>query len=212
MIKLHLTLPLVVAAGVALAGCTTTSSGEPAPESGTTGTSAPAPPSSGDPGEEDLPFAGAPTVEHPLDTTTFQEDPCTVLTPAQGEQLNVGTAGQPIDATLGNACEWRNEETHGYVQIRFNDKSGIGLSGEYRANEQGKFAYFDPMEVDGYPAVSTDIVDRRKRGVCVVVVGVSDPVEFEIALQLSLDNVGLKDPCETAADVASMALQTMEEA
>jgi hypothetical protein len=206
-------LLIAVVAVALLAGCTTTSTGDPAPvdSSSDPGPSTSSTPSETDPGNEDLPFAGAPKVDNPLDTGTFQDDPCQSLTSSQSGELNVGPSGQPIEAPLGNACEWRNDETHGYVQITFNDDNPVGLSGEYRANEQGKFAYFDELEVDGYPAVSNDVVDRRPRGICVVVVGVSDEIGFVTSLQLSQANVGQTDPCDKAAEVAGMALQTMKQ-
>ena len=40
---------------------------------------------------------------------------------------------------------------------------------------------------------------------------VSDQVEFESAVQLSRANVGEKDPCEAAAEVAGIALRTVKQ-
>lgn len=202
---------LVSLLGVAvLAGCTTTSAGEPAP-----GESRPTPETTGsapssDPSEE-LPFAGAPKVDNPLDTTDFQQNPCTTFTSAQTNELNVDVDGEPLDAPLGRACQWSNDETRGYVQIRFNNKNPVGLSGEYKADQDGEFVFFDVLDpIEGYPAVSNDVVDRRPRGVCTVIVGVTDETAFEAVVQLSQANIGEKDPCKTAADVAGMALQTMK--
>jgi Protein of unknown function (DUF3558) len=206
----HALLAMLFVGSATLTGCTTTSSGDPAPEDSspatqtTESTPSPAP-------SADLPFAGAPKVDDPLDTTEFQQDPCTTFTSTQTTELNLDAAGEPVDSPLGNACEWNNAETRGNVQIRFNNKNPVGLSGEYQADQNGKFAFFDVLDpIEGYPAVSNDVVDRRPRGVCTVIVGVADDITFEAVVQLSAANIGEKDPCQTAADVAGMALQTMK--
>jgi Protein of unknown function (DUF3558) len=201
----------VLAGTMLLAGCTTTSSGDPAPASTPpdTGTGESGPPSTTESSE--VPFAGAPRITDQLDKTTFQQDPCRTFTPAQTKQLNVSATGHPIYSPLGKACEWTNEQTHGYAQIRFNDKNPYGLSGEYQANAQDKFVYFDELApIEGYPAVSNDIADHRKDGVCTVIVGVTDELTFETNLQLSDANVGKLNPCTKTAEVAGLALQTMK--
>jgi uncharacterized protein DUF3558 len=64
--------------------------------------------------------------------------------------------------------------------------------------------------IAGYPAVVTGNVDARAQGLCTVVVGVSDTIAFEVPITLSLANIGQKDPCESAAVVAGMALETIK--
>ena len=41
-------------------------------------------------------------------------------------------------------------------------------------------------------------------------VGLSDELSFEVDLRLPEDNIGKEDPCEAAAEVAAMAVQTMK--
>jgi hypothetical protein len=202
---------LVALLGLALTGCTTTSSGDPAPaDDRPTAEPTETAPSS-DP-EADLPYAGAPKIDDPLDTSDYQQDPCQTFTAAQTSELRLDASGKPVDAPLGNACEWDNDQTRGYVQIRFTNKNPVGLSGEYQADKNGEFAFFDVLDpIEGYPAVANDVTDRRPRGLCIVVVGVTDEVTFATVVQLSQANVGQKDPCDTAADVAGMALQTMKQ-
>ncbi|HEV7652128.1 MAG TPA: DUF3558 domain-containing protein [Actinophytocola sp.] len=196
--------------GLALTGCTTTSSGDPAPADSRSTSEPTEPAPSTDPAKE-LPYAGAPAVDNPLDTAEFQQDPCQTFTAAQAAELKLGTSGKPVDAPLGNACEWSNDQSRGYAQIRFKDKNPVGLSGEYQADQDDKFAYFDELDpIEGFPAVADDLTDRRQRGLCTVVVGVADDVTFATVVQLSQANIGQKDPCETAVDVAGMALQTMK--
>ena len=201
---------LVALLGLALAGCTTTSSGDPAPADDQPTSEPGESPSSAS--AADLPYAGAPKVDDPLDTTEYQQDPCRTFTAAQTSELRLDASGKPIDAPLGNACEWSSDQTRGYVQIRFKNKNPIGLSGEYQADKDGEFAFFDELDpIEGYPAVAIDVTDRRQRGLCSVVVGVADEVTFATVVQLSQANIGQKDPCDTAVDVAGMALQTMKQ-
>lgn len=193
---------------VLTSGCTTTSQGEPspAPTSSRPGTA----PESTEPSEE-LPTDGAPAVPNPLDTSTFQQNPCQMLTSAQSQELNVGTSGKPYDEALGKGCEWRNEDTQGSATLAFLDKDPRGLSALYRADKEGKWAYFEELpSIEGFPAVIRDIIDRRPEGSCSLVVGVSDEIAFGTVLQLSTANVGKKDPCAVGAQVAGMALQTMQ--
>lgn len=195
------------------AGCTTTSQGEPGPATDQPETTEPTGSSGTDqPDEGDLPSDGAPPVENPLDTTTFQQDPCLSLTAAQTKELNVPTSGKPYEEVLGNGCEWRNDETRGKTNVVFLDRDPRGLSALYKANKAGKWAYFEELSpIDGYPAITRDVVDDRDIGNCTVIVGVSDEIAFATILQLSEANVGKKDPCEVGVQVAGMALQTMKQ-
>lgn len=205
-------LVLVALVGVSvLPGCTTTSTGDPAPAGGVSETvQTPSSSVEDEPGE--LPFAGAPKVENPLDTTDFQQDPCRALTAAQSRELNVGSSGTPDEGALGNGCKWENTETRGKTIIAFLDDDPRGLSAEYDANEKRKWAYFEELPpIEGHPAVARDLQDDRDKGYCSIVVGVSDEVAFSTFLQLSLANRGNKDPCDVAAQVAGMALRTMKQ-
>jgi hypothetical protein len=200
---------VAVLLGVALVtGCTTASTGEPRPA---VEPSVPASRASAPSGTDSLPSDGAPKVDNPLDTTRFQQDPCLALTPAQLRLLNVGPAGEPDDAALGNACDWRNSETRGFAEIAFLERIPRGLSAAYKANNDGDWAFFvERPAIEGYPAVAYGGIDLRDSGECSVLVGVSDKLIFESAVRLSEGNVGRTDPCDKAAEVAGMALQTMK--
>jgi hypothetical protein len=194
-----------------VAGCTTTSRGDPAPatttEVSTVNSTAPSSE------EDDLPSHGAPKVDDPLDTTRFQQDPCLALTAEQAQdELNLPPQGEPEEIALGKGCEWFNPDTRGRVIIGFLTGNPRGLSGFYDAKQQGKYAYFNELPpIEGYPAIAIDIEDRRPRGICIVDVGVTDQFVFDVYLQLSQANVGNVEPCELAAEVAGKALRTMKE-
>jgi hypothetical protein len=117
----------VALVGLVLASaCTTASLGEPRPATETTATS-------GEP-----PFAGAPKVDDPLDTSRSEADPCRAL-----------TADQTRHVTLGTGCEWKNTESRGYAQIVSADGDQYGLSAAYQANEDGDWEYFEELPAPG---------------------------------------------------------------
>jgi hypothetical protein len=204
--------PMVGVLCLAITSCTTTSQGKAMPAATTkVSTSSSSSPTSG--GENDLPSHGAPKVEQPLDTTRYQQDPCSILTASQSQQdLNLPPGGKPEDIALGKGCEWFNPDTRGQVTIGLLTGNTRGLSSLYDANQRGKYPYFIELpSVEGYPAVASDVADRRPTGACIVVVGVTDQLVLDVALQLSLANVGKVKPCDKAAEVAGMAMQTMKE-
>jgi hypothetical protein len=195
-------------------GCTTTSAGTPAPDSGVSPSGSEQPASSGEdrPEDDDLPSDGAPDIKDPLDISKFLADPCRVLTAEQTEQLGVPQTGEPSEETLGKVCSWRNPETRGATDIRMDEKYRRGLSAVYAADKRGEYVYFKPLEpIEGYPAVASDITDERDRGTCIISVGVANDLMFAVGLDLSTENVGKKDPCETAVVVVGMMLRTMKE-
>jgi hypothetical protein len=192
-------------------GCTTSSHGSPQPATTGPSSSNSADNTTGNEGD-DLPYAGAPKVDDPLDTSRYEQDPCQSLTADQTEPLNLPPNGKPMEnVALGNGCEWKNTESRGYAQIVFADGDQDGLSSEYQANEDGDWEYFEELpKIDGYPAITRAGTDSRDVGHCIVVVGVADDMVFESIGQLSEANIKQKDPCEMAALAASLALQTMK--
>lgn len=199
---------------VLVAGCTTASEGQPRPVDTTVApTSGSTSGSSG--GEEDeLPFAGAPKVDDPLETSRYEQNPCASITAEQAQQeLNLPPTGQPMEnVTLGVGCEWKNNDTRAYLHIVFVVDDPRGLSPDYAVNEDGGWDFFQELpEIEGYPAIARDRPDDRSRGYCTVAVGVADDMSFESTLQLRGSNIGEKDPCEMAAFAAGLAVQTMKE-
>ena len=207
MVKLM--MALVVA--VVVAGCVSTTEGSPLPDPDDGGSST----SSSDADEPEtgeLPYAGAPAVPDPLDTASFEQDPCRALTSAQADSLKVRFPGDLRDSSLGKACEFRVlSDRLALVEIASLDKNPFGVSAIYQADKDGKLAFFEPYDpVEGYPLVAYGAVDQRSSGACSVVLGASDEIAFEVALQQSDANIGKKDPCKTAAMVAGLVVETMK--
>jgi hypothetical protein len=134
-----------------------------------------------------------------------------MLTASQLQALNLPTQGESGKGPLGLDCSWFNRDTGGDARIQWADKNPRGLSGDYAAHNAGRFAYFvEYPDIDGFPGLAADLSDERSHGSCIVTVGVTDQLEFFASVQLSLQNIGKKDPCEAAVQVASMALKTMK--
>jgi hypothetical protein len=135
---------------------------------------------------DELPFAGAPGIEAPLDTSRYEDDPCRTLTGDQAQSLDLPGTGTVNDrVALGVGCDWFNQETRGEVSINFPVEDRRGLSAEYDANNRGKWEYFQELPyIDGYPALIRAGTDDRDTGFCIVVVGVADDMAFESIVQL----------------------------
>ena len=205
-------MPLLLAGLLGLAlvsACTTTSQGDPQPTN-TTKTRPSGPSRTSGNGDEELPFAGAPKVDDPLDTSRYERDPCQSLTAKQAQGLNLPPTGKVKDnVALGVGCSWYNPETWGQVDIIFIVDDPRGLSPEYESKNEGEFPKFEELpKIEGYPAITRD--GPGKNGDCTVVIGVADDMAFESSVQLSRANVGKKEPCDVAAQVAGLAVQTMK--
>lgn len=205
MVHVRLVLLLTVVVAGLLVGCSTRTAGTATPATDAQGTDQPETSSQDAPPED-----GAPEVEDPLEASRFEDNPCLALDAAQRGNLALDT-GTPVRATLGKACLWENESTRSQVQITFYSKAEDGLSAQYRAQDDGKWAYFEELPaVDGFPAVARDITDNRENGTCPVVVGISDELAFETDLRLPKADIGTDDPCDVAAEVAGMAVKTIK--
>jgi hypothetical protein len=83
----------------------------------------------------------------------------------------------------------------------------LGLTSVYEA--QGKeYQFFKPLEaVDGFPVVAYGVSDERTtRGRCALALGVSDTQAVDIHVAQSESNVGKKDPCVAAHEIAAKVL------
>ncbi|SDD44853.1 Protein of unknown function [Actinokineospora iranica] len=147
----------------------------------------------------------------PIDATKYLAAPCTVLTPEQLVPFEVNPTGEPVTSgstfeAAGPSCSWEPLDRKGDFNLLFPDKNKYGLSDYYR--ERKRWAYFEPIEVGGYPAAHFDVgkQDRRGLGFCGIVVGLTDTLAFSIIRQ------GGPGPqaCDQVRDMAAAALTTMK--
>ncbi|QKV76615.1 DUF3558 domain-containing protein [Amycolatopsis sp. Hca4] len=182
-----------------LSACTTTTAGTASPSGvSTTGTAAPA---------ASLPGPGVPRVENPIDINRYKQAPCDSLNTSQIHEL-LGEGVTPktdLNAPGGPSCSLHPPQvTQASVLVIFNNVDDRGLTGVYQA----QYRFFLPLEpVDDYPVVAYGLADdRASRGSCQIAIGTSDKQTVDIGVTQSEENVGKKDPCEAARDVASYVL------
>lgn len=195
---------LLSALALAAAGCAVTEAGVPtaALDSGGSGAG---------PSDD---RHGAPRVREPLDASRFLTDPCGLLTPEQMRGFDISRPGV-IDSTgalaehVGMGCFWSSDDdiSRGYG-IGWLVGNRNGLADTYRGRD--RFAgYFEPTEVDGYPAVLNDVTDERDKGECNIVVAVSDTLTFLAGESSGFARPG-SPPCERSRELAAAALATLK--
>jgi hypothetical protein len=160
-----------------------------------------------------LPGPGVPAVADALDTTRFQQEPCTTLTDAQVAGL-LGPNAQPhedLNADGGPGCFWHpSNVTQAAVSVIYNTKNKGGLTTIYE--KQGTtFPLFIPMDpINGYPTVAYGLADQRTSdGKCAVALGTSNQDVIDVAVALSEGKIDKKDPCAAAHEVAATVLSNL---
>jgi hypothetical protein len=190
---------------VLVAGCSSKESGSPSaattvPETGTSSTST----SSGGGGSNDVP-----KVSNPLDASRLVTQPCAAIAPADLQAMKVPIEGKPdTSSELGPTCMWFDRDTGSGVDVGFLTSNKNGLSDIYKLNTQGRFkGYFEPTDVNGYPAVFNDLIDYRGDGTCNITVGISDSFAFRAAVQDT--SLGTKS-CDRAKQAAAAVIKTVK--
>jgi hypothetical protein len=198
---------MAVAAAL-VAGCSSKESGSPTGTPGGSG-SQPTddPTSTSNPGGS----GGAPKVTDPLDASKFISQPCGAIAPDQLQALHLPVQGKPdtdseTAKTAGPGCSWFDRDAGSGVEIGFLTANKNGLSDTYQGKDRFK-GYFEPTEVDGYPAVLNDIQDYRSDGTCNITVGISDTSEFRVGVQDT--KLGVKS-CDRAKEAAAAVIKTLK--
>jgi hypothetical protein len=201
------TVPLFSALLLALTACSPTTPGKPSASSDTVSTS----PSSG-PGNA-VPAPGVPKVTHPIDVARFKQAPCDALKDSQvADLLGSAVSGKPdLEAPAGPTCAWDSASvSQAGVGVIFMSADELGLTSVYEAKGK-QYQLFEPLEsVEGFPVVAYGVNDERTtRGRCAIAMGVSDTQAVDIHVAQSESNIGKKDPCAAARDVASQVLNNL---
>lgn len=202
------TIVLLGASVLALAGCTTENNGTPSTSAGTPSQTLPSGPA------DEVPGPGVPRVESPIDITHFQQAPCDSLTTTQvSELLGSGVTPKPdLNSPAGPSCIWNTPRiSQAGAHVTFTNVDKLGLTSIYRAQGK-KYPFFVQMDpIDGYPIVAYGVADERSnRGRCTVALGTSDTQVADINIAQSEENIGKKDPCAAAHDVAAKVLGNLK--
>lgn len=151
------------------------------------------------------PANGAPNVDHPLDSTRWQNNPCTVLTPGQLQRLNIVKPGAN-GGDYGPGCTWNDNSqplsvTYGFEFLAADHN---GISDVYAAKKN--FTVFRPTHIQGYPALVTYNSIMQRIHSCMISVGVTNTVVYEG------DVVGMRqgDPCAATQKLVDAAMTTIK--
>lgn len=197
----------LLAAILLLAGCASTEQGTP-----TASDSSPSDSRSASPTQSQHPSGSpkAPDVTDPIDTTAFEENPCSVLTKPQLNQLSIATAPKQEMTESGPSCKWGDVFDDGIsISGAFITEKPSSINGLYRNSALERYSYFIPVNIDGYPAAFLQVADRRGNGSCGIGIGVRDELVYSISFRLSSEHPGYSDPCSVLKKVAEMTVQTM---
>lgn len=190
-----LAVPAVAFAVLAGAGC----SGK------TAGTANPAPsaePSSSETG------GSAPKVPSPLNTAAITSDACATLSASARATLGLGD-GSSRSTANGPSCTFQEAADPGnQIDVTTVTANKNGLSDVYdtKAND----AYFEEVQINGYPGVFAAALDDRSGGGCGLFVGVTDELSVNILAQYD-HGTGATDPCPVVQKFGEAMIQTLKE-
>lgn len=201
------TVPMLSALLLTVVACSPTNPGNPSVPSTSAGPASSAETSSGVPG------TGVPKVEHPIDVTRFKTAPCDALDKTQVTALlgSDATVKPDLQAPAGPTCDWDSAGvSQAGVGVIFMTADRLGLTSVYEAKGK-QYQFVEPLEaIDGFPTVSYGVNDERQtRGRCAVALGVSDTQAVDIHVAQSEGNIGKKDPCAAAREVAAQVLSNL---
>lgn len=175
-----------------LAGCSSTTPGEPEPTSAGESTSA-----------ASDPFH----IDRPKNLKAIS-DPCQLLTPQQLQELGAATSGQHEQSQWGQpGCLWRNQNLSVNVAPDTVQRQGLRYTAKIVGDDNGN----PTAAVDGYPALHYGATS----GSCGTYVGTSDQELFFVSFQRGSEgrnNPEYADPCRVADRVAGMVISNLPDA
>jgi hypothetical protein len=188
---------------VALAGCSGTSAGNPSP-------AASAPTSASSPGSE------APAVRNPLPAAVIAGSPCeTALTKSELEVfLGTGVgAPKPGEDETGLTCRWSNLDSGAGFTVAYQTKLDGGLRLAYK-NAKPTAAHWEELPaVQSYPAIGylASGEDPDDKGLCQVVVGISDTLAYAVGVSLSESaQANGREACSAGREVADKVMTNIK--
>ena len=140
-----------------------------------------------------------PKVPAPLPTQALLSDPCSILTSAEAAQISLRSPGKNDSTSTLPGCTWKYTQTEqNQIGLTALPQNTGGISDIY--TKKSGAAYFQPIDINGYPGVYTDIQDARADGSCTLWVGVTDQLAVSVIPNIG---VGKSDPCGIAKNFAT---------
>lgn len=196
LIRTVLSACFAATSALALAACSQTTGGTPAPASGTASSSPP-----------------------PVNVEPYRTKPCDLLAPSAVNSFGYTEPGSPTtdgSATLqinGQSCAWhsvvngKSRSLQIGIALTNTNPRHPGLSDIYDNAKTGLVAYAVPTDVSGYPAVFADLRDDRPKGICTVTFAVSDT---QLLTAGTTGYTGAQDSCDTAKQAAEDMIKTLK--
>ena len=192
------------AVSIALTGCTENEAAPaiPVPDAPATSTTETAP--------------TAPTVSDPLDASKYVADPCAVLTPAQLASYGLdrtGLSNTPVTSSAFEfpSCLWYGNAQTFNVGVSWLTSNTNGLADLYDLQNRFKdWDYFEPIEVEDYPAVFNYFSDDPRHGNCHLAVGISDRLVYTVYLQ-GQGNIDAELSCDLVVHIAKYIIKLLKE-
>ncbi|MFD1152432.1 DUF3558 domain-containing protein [Saccharothrix hoggarensis] len=190
-----------------LVGCTSVNDGTAKPVTTTNGASTSTATSESKP---DKPSTGeAPAVTGPELDLGKLSGPCDLLKADQLAARGITKPGAKEDDLVGPTCQWEPDDPGRGTSIGGTIMTNAdGLNSAYARRSQ--FPVFQPIEVAGYPALNTDLLDG-KHGECTTSVAVAEGKAFMIQIAVNdQDSAAYTAPCSVGAEVAALVVGNLK--
>jgi hypothetical protein len=148
-----------------------------------------------------------PQVANPLDVAKFEQNACSLLTPARAREVANLVTNRVDNSPAGQICHWSDDHRDG---VSLSLVRG-GLRNAYGKRDYPSGYFEVAPDVLGYPAVYTSISDGRPDGTCTIGVGVRNDIALAVSSFLSSSSTYFKSPCQLVSKAAEAAVATIKE-
>ncbi|MCP2260017.1 Protein of unknown function (DUF3558) [Streptoalloteichus tenebrarius] len=147
-----------------------------------------------------------PRVPKSLDTSKFEQNPCTALTAPQLQKVGIKVQGEPKQ-NPNPICWWNDFDAKVSLSVEIATNRD-GLAGLYR--RQKNFKVFEPLTIEGYPAaIVLTARDERPDGICDIEFAATDKLSISVQTQLDTPDRG-SNPCGPTKAAAAEVLKTLK--
>ncbi|PRY44001.1 DUF3558 domain-containing protein [Umezawaea tangerina] len=161
---------------------------------------------------------GAPRVASPMVFANSAKKPCGLLTEPQLKTLGMpGVEGVAGAGDTGPMCDWDDTPGTSGQRVSFTFTKGNGNGGLDRVYElKSTFKLFElQAPIQDYPTLLNAPTDDRLKGVCTLVVGITDDQILTTTIQMRTTPKPAPrafEPCVVAREAADLALTSIRTA
>ncbi|SDK28472.1 Protein of unknown function [Actinopolyspora mzabensis] len=134
-------------------------------------------------------------------------EPCELLPDEAATTLGVETKGERIPndlkPSLPDLCRWRAGEI---VSERVSLVAFPGRTIQQYYDNKSSYGYFEKLEVSGHPAVVTNDKDPAKSSGCAMYMAANENQIVLSSTFISTENIGKVNPCDLAKQALELSL------